>query len=203
MVAGLEHFLSSAGYAAIFLLTVAQCCGFPVSSEVVLPFTGVLVALGTLSLPLAIIVALVGELVGAMISYGLGIWVGREALLRWGARFHLRESHLQAAERFYQRRGVVAVAVGRITPVIRSYTSYPAGFAEMPLIKFIPATLVGAVVWDTALIVAGMELGKHFSLIGKVIKPIEYIAAFAIIVLILYGLWRYINRPATQLQERD
>ncbi|MHB1576976.1 MAG: DedA family protein [Candidatus Dormibacteria bacterium] len=201
MIHSLESFLTTAGYLALFLLTVAQCCGFPVSSEVVLPFAGVLVATGTLSLPLVILVALLAELVGALIAYGIAAWVGRQAVVGFGQRFRLKESHFEAAERFYERRGVVAVAVGRVLPVLRSYTSYPAGFARMPLVKFIPATLVGALVWDASLSIAGMELGKNFNRIGSVIKPVEYLVLALLVVALLYGAWRYVKRPVATAKE--
>lgn len=203
MIQGLEHFLTTAGYLALFLLTVAQCCGFPVSSEVVLPFAGVLTVTGTLSLPVVILVALAAELVGALIAYGVAAWVGRTAVVGFGKRFRLKESHFEAAERFYERRGVVAVAVGRVVPVIRSYTSFPAGFARMPLLPFILATLIGAAVWDTSLTVAGMELGRHYSEIGKVLKPIEYVVAVVVLAAIAYGVWRYINRPVARKVETE
>lgn len=203
MIQGLEHFLSVAGYFAVFILTVAQCCGFPVSSEVVLPFTGVLVATSTLALIPAIGMALAGELVGALIAYWVAAWVGRQALVGFGQRFRLRESHFEVAERFYERRGMAAVALGRVLPVVRSYTSFPAGFARMPMVKFIPATLAGALVWDVALIITGMELGRHFSEIGKVIKPLEYVLAALVVLALLYGVYRYINRPVRAAEERD
>lgn len=197
MVHSLEHLLSTFGYLALFLMTVAQCTGVPVSSEVVIPFAGLLVANGTLSLPLVIVVAVLGELVGAMIAYAIGAWVGRPAVLAFGRRFHFRESHLVAAERWIDKRGVVAVAVGRCVPVIRSYTSFPAGFAHMPLARFLPATLVGALVWDTALAVTGMELGKHFSEIATVLKPLEYIAAVVLALAVVYGIYRWNSRDTT------
>src|ERR1039458_2795198 len=105
MIQGLEHFLSTAGYLALFLLTVAQCCGFPISSEVVLPFAGVLTVTGTLNLPVVIAVALLGELVGALIAYGVAAWVGRAALLGFGSRFKLKESHFEAARSEERRVG--------------------------------------------------------------------------------------------------
>ena len=194
MVHSLEQFLTSFGYLALFLLPVAQCTGIPVSSEVVIPFAGLLVANGTLSLPLVILVTLVGELVGALIAYAIGAWVGRPAVLAAGRRFHFRESHLEAAERWIERRGVLAVAVGRCVPIIRSYTSFPAGFGHMPLTRFIPATLVGALVWDSALAVAGMELGKHLSDISTVLQPLGYIAVVLLALAFVYGVYRWNNR---------
>ncbi|MHB1522509.1 MAG: DedA family protein [Candidatus Dormibacteria bacterium] len=203
VIQGLEHFLTVAGYLALFLLTVAQCCGFPVSSEVVLPFAGVLVSTGTLALVPAVVVALAAELVGGLIAYGVAAAVGRAALVGFGQRFKLKESHFEAAERFYERRGVAAVAVGRVLPVVRSYTAFPAGFARMPLRLFIPATLAGALVWDVGLIVAGMELGKHFSVIGKVIKPLEYAILAVVVLAIVYVVYRYINRPVQKAADRE
>jgi membrane protein DedA with SNARE-associated domain len=198
LVHSLEQFLTSFGYLALFLLTVAQCTGIPVSSEVVLPFAGLLVANGTLSLPLVILVAVIGELVGASIAYAIGAWVGRPAVLAFGRRFHFRESHLEAAERWIEKRGVVAVAVGRCVPIIRSYTSFPAGFAHMRLTLFLPATLIGALVWDTALVLAGMELGKHFSSISKVLQPLGYVALLLLALALVYGVYRWNNRSTTE-----
>jgi membrane protein DedA with SNARE-associated domain len=194
LVHTLEQLLTSFGYLGLFLLTVAQCTGIPVSSEVVLPFAGLLVANGTLSLPLVILVAVLAELVGAVIAYAIGAWVGRPAVLGFGRRFHFRESHLDAAERWIERRGVVAVAVGRCVPILRSYTSFPAGFAHMRLVHFLPATLVGALVWDTALVLAGMELGKHFSAIATVLQPLGYVALVLLALVLVYGVYRWNNR---------
>ncbi|HVB53390.1 MAG TPA: DedA family protein [Candidatus Acidoferrales bacterium] len=194
MVHSLEHLLTTFGYLGLFFLTVAQCTGIPVSSEVVLPFAGLLVANGTLSLPLVIVVAVLGELVGALIAYAIGAWVGRPAVLAAGRRFRFRESHLEAAERWIERRGVVAVAVGRCVPIIRSYTSFPAGFGHMPLSRFLPATLVGALVWDSVLVVAGMELGKHLSEISKILQPVGYIAVLLLALVLVYGVYRWNNR---------
>jgi len=194
LVHSLEQFLSSFGYLALFILTVAQCTGIPVSSEVVIPFAGLLVAGGTLSLPLVILVTVLGELVGAVIAYTIGFFVGRPAVLALGRYFHFQERHLVVAERWLERRGVVAVAVGRCVPVIRSYTSFPAGFAHMRLSRFLPATLVGAVVWDSALAVAGMELGKHFSRISTVLKPVEYVGVIVVALAFVYGVYRWNNR---------
>jgi membrane protein DedA with SNARE-associated domain len=194
LVHSLEQFLTSFGYLALFLLTVAQCTGIPISSEIVLPFAGLLVANGTLSLPVVILVAVVAELVGASIAYAIGAWVGRPAVLTFGRRFHFRESHLEAAERWIAKRGVVAVAVGRCVPIIRSYTSFPAGFAHMRLPLFFPATLVGALVWDSALVLAGMELGRHFSAISGVLQPLGYVALLLLALALVYGVYRWNNR---------
>lgn len=198
MVHSLEQLLTSFGYVALFLLTVAQCTGIPVSSEVVIPFAGLLVANGTLSLPLVILVTVLGELVGALIAYAIGDWVGRPAVLAFGRRFHFREDHLEAAERWIARRGAVAVAVGRCVPIIRSYTSFPAGFAGMPLSRFLPATLVGALVWDSTLAVAGMELGKHYADISKVLKPLGYAAVVLLALALVYGIYHWNNRGTTR-----
>ncbi len=198
MVHSLEHFLTTFGYLALFVLTVAQCTGIPISSEVVIPFAGLLSANGTLSLPLVILVTVAGELVGALIAYAIGALVGRPAVLALGRRFHFRESHLVAAERWIDNRGVVAVAVGRCIPIIRGYTSFPAGWARMPLIRFLPATLIGAVVWDATLAVAGMELGKHLNLISTVLQPLGYVAVVLLALALVYAVYRWNNRePST------
>lgn len=186
--------LGTYGYAALFLVTVAQCTGLPISSEIVIPFAGVLAADGTLSLSLVILVTVLGELVGALIAYAVGVWVGRPALLTVGAHLRFRERHLHAAERWIERRGVAAIAIGRCIPVVRGYTSFAAGFTRMPISAFLLATLLGAVVWDTALALAGFELGRHSSQALQVLQPIGYVALGLLALVATYAVYRWTKR---------
>src|SRR5579863_4998174 len=94
-------FVASAGYGAIFVLSVAQSCCVPTSSELTLGFAGVLAAEGKLNLPAVIAVGVAGELVGAVIAWGLGRSGGRALIDRYGKYVLVTHEDLDRAVRWY------------------------------------------------------------------------------------------------------
>ena len=79
---------------------------------------------------------------------------------RW---FHLTPSRLDAAERWFDRYGDLAVLIGRVTPLIRSFISIPAGVFSVPLVRYLSLTLVGSAIWSFAFAGAGWGLGSGYS----------------------------------------
>jgi membrane-associated protein len=67
----------------------------------------------------------------------------------------LNERHLRRAEAFYERFGWFAVVAARWVPWVRTFTPILAGTARMPYARFLPANVVGAVVWGPSLLVLG------------------------------------------------
>src|ERR1700733_813979 len=122
-------FVASSGYAAIFVLSVLQSCCVPTSSELTMGFAGVLAAEGQLSLPGAILVAAVGELVGAYIAWFVGRFAGRGVVDRYGKYVLLTHHDLDRAEGWYDRHGGWGVFGGRLIPVVRNFVALPAGVA--------------------------------------------------------------------------
>src|SRR5580658_3280371 len=96
-------FVASAGYGAIFVLSVLQACCVPTSSELTLGFAGVLAAEGKLSLPAVIAVGAAGELVGALIAWAIGRSGGRAFVDRYGKYILVTHHDLDRAEAWYQR----------------------------------------------------------------------------------------------------
>ena len=67
------------------------------------------------------------------IGWGIGVYGGRPLLERHGRWLHLSPEKLDRAERWFERRGDWAVFLGRLTPVVRSFISIPAGVFRSPL----------------------------------------------------------------------
>jgi membrane protein DedA with SNARE-associated domain len=53
----------------------------------------------------------------------------------------------------------MAVLIGRLLPVIRSFIAFPAGIARMPLGRFHLYTFIGSWPWCFGLAWVGMKLG--------------------------------------------
>jgi membrane protein DedA with SNARE-associated domain len=207
------NFIDSGGLYAVLFLMLIESCGVPFPSEVIMPFAGWMAASGHLTFAAAVVAGAVGNLVGSLIAYALAAWLGEPVLLGPGKYIGIRKSHVEHADRWFQKYGLAAVFFGRMLPVIRTYISFPAGLARVKVVplaavffgrmlpvirtyisfpaglarvKVVPfsvLTFVGALPWCAALAVAGYELGGNWE---KVSGPIEKIA---ILIAVLVAIW--------------
>jgi len=125
-----------------------------------------------------------GYLVGALIGWGIGRYGGRPLLEHHGRWFHLSPARLDRAEAWFERWGNLAVFVGRITPVVRSFVSIAAGIFEMRLLPYTLLSLAGSAVWAFAFAGAGYGLGTGYRGFDHSFRYAEY----AVVVLIVVGL---------------
>ena len=187
MTAAVSNFIASYGLLAVFVLMVGESCGFPFPSEVIMPTAGLLAASGHMSLVLAIVAGAVANLVGSLIAYGVAARFGEPLLLGPGRYIGIRRHHLEIADGWFRRWGLLAVLVGRVLPVIRTYISFPAGLARIDLLRFSILTFVGALPWCAALGIVGYVLGRNYD---RISGPLEKGAiAIALLVVIAVVAW--------------
>src|SRR5437868_15499458 len=141
---------------------VGESCGFPFPSEVIMPTAGVLAAAGHMNLVAAIIAGGLASLVGSLIAYVLAARFGEPLLLGPGRYVGIRRHHVEMADGWFRRWGLLAVFIGRVLPVIRTYISFPAGLARIDLAKFSALTLIRALPWCAALALVGYLLGRNY-----------------------------------------
>lgn len=186
------------GLVAVVVLMAVESCGIPFPSEVIMPLAGALAAgaLGGSRLTLggAIVAGAVGNLIGSMVAYALAARFGAPLLLGPGRWVGISRHHVDLATRWFRRHGLLAVLIGRVLPVVRTYISFPAGLARVPLGRFAVLTLVGALPWCAALAAAGYAVGANYE---RVSRPIEgaALAIAAVVVLALAG-WLVRGRRA-------
>ena len=131
-----------------------------------------------------------GYLVGALIGWGIGRYGGRPLLEQRGKWFHLSPAKLDRAEAWFTRWGNVGVLVGRITPVVRSFVSIPAGVFEMKLVPYTIYTAIGSAIWSFAIAGAGYGLGSKYDSFDKDFKYIEYAVVVAVVAFAAYLIYR-------------
>jgi membrane protein DedA with SNARE-associated domain len=185
------HFLLSWGYVAIFVLTVAEAACIPIPSELTLGLGGALASGQVLSthdhslgLAWVIVVGVAGELVGSSIAYVVGRTGGRALVDRFGKYVLLSHKDLDRAEAWFSRRGPSAVLVGRVVPVVRTFISFPAGVAEMPIVPFAVFTFIGVTVWVGVLAGIGYSLGSSYHSMVHAFSDASYVFA----VLAVFGI---------------
>ncbi|HLI45261.1 MAG TPA: DedA family protein [Acidimicrobiales bacterium] len=196
--------VSSFGYVAIFLLSVAQSCCVPTSSELTLGFAGALAATGHLNLAGAILTGAAGEVVGAYVAWMIGRTAGRAVVQRYGKYVLLSERDLDRAEAWYRRHPRSGVFTGRLVPLIRNFVALPAGVAEVPLVRFGLLTAAGSLIWDGAMAGIGYGLGSRWHAIAHGFSDAGYVlAALAVVAVAVLLVHRWRSYGAESARRAD
>ena len=132
-----------------------------------------------------------GYLVGALAGWAIGYYGGRPLLDRHGRWFHLSPESLDRAERWFDRWGNVGVLLGRLTPIVRSFVSIPAGAFEMPLGPYTVLTLIGSAIWAFAIAGVGYGLGSSYHRFDHGFKYAEYAVVAGVVLAAAYLLYRW------------
>jgi membrane protein DedA with SNARE-associated domain len=179
-------FISTTGYVGIFLLMILESALIPIPSEIIMPFSGFLVTSGKFH-PIAVILAgSLGNLVGSILTYYIGIKFGRAFIIKYGKYIFFKENHLEFTDKLFKKYGDRISFVGRLLPLIRTYVSLPAGIGKTNLAKFVFYTFAGSVIWSTMLTYAGIQLGNNWENIDKYSIYLDIAAVFAIVVFIVW-----------------
>ena len=192
--------ISNSGYAGIFFLMVGESALIPIPSEVIMPFSGYLVSTGKFNVIWVIIAGSIGNLAGSLIAYFIGVYLGRGFVIKYGKYVLLKKSHLEIAESYFKKYGDRATFISRLLPAIRTYVSLPAGVAKMNLKKFAAYTLIGSIIWNSALTYIGITLGEEWSSIRKYSSYFDLIVVTAIIVGII---WYWKSRKKSNNSSND
>ena len=123
-----------------------------------------------------------GYLVGALVGWALGRWGGRTLVERHGRWLHLNADNFARAERWFARHGRAAVFLGRLTPVVRSFISVPAGAFETPLGMYTVLTLAGSAIWCFGFAAAGWALGSNYHTLDHAFTVLEVVLVAAIVL---------------------
>jgi membrane protein DedA with SNARE-associated domain len=196
------------GLYAVFLLMLVDAV-FPTASEPVMVFGGALAA-GAFAqdvtlfgyalepgFPAYLAIALAGTIgytLGAMGGWAIGDYGGRPYLERHGKWLHLNAEKLDKAEAWFDRWGDWAVFLGRLTPVVRSFISVPAGLFRAPFWRYTVLTLIGSALWCFALAGVGWALGSQWEEFHHAFRYVDYAVAAGVLAVAAWLVWRFAKR---------
>jgi len=178
-------------YFGIFILCAAESACIPIPSEIIMPFSGFLIAQGSFNFIIVIIAATVGELMGGNIAYFIGKNGGRKLIERYGKYILISHHDLNIADRWFSKYGEKMVFLGRLLPIIRTYISFPAGVAKMRYSRFAIFTILGTLPWVIILTLAGIKLGNNWQIIRLYFHKFDILILALIIVGVLWYIWRH------------
>lgn len=188
--------ISAGGYWGIALLMAIESACIPLPSEIIMPFAGYLVSTGRFDLYLAATAGAIGCNLGSIVAYEIGKRGGRPMAERWGRFVLIGPGELDAADRFFARWGSMAVLIGRLLPVIRSFIAFPAGVARMKLVPFHVYTFVGSWPWCFGLAWVGMKLGDKWDSDPRVkaaFHSADLLIGVVLIALVGFYIWHRVR----------
>ncbi len=184
-------------YASITALMTIESSFIPFPSEVVIP-PAVYVAASPesalcvtgnylLDVLLIVLFGTMGAMLGAIINYGLAVWLGRLIIYKFadsrlGHLCLLSSEKVQKAEAYFNEHGKVSTFVGRLIPGIRQLISIPAGLAKMHFGQFLLYTFLGAFIWNSILALLGYVAHGQADLIN------QYSHELSVAILVLLGV---------------
>jgi membrane protein DedA with SNARE-associated domain len=209
--------VASHGAYAVFVLMMVDAV-FPAASELVMLYAGAVAAgvfssahdvslfgakvgFGAGAFVVLALAGTFGYLAGAVVGWWVGLRGGRPLLERHGRWFHLGPERLERAERWFDRFGNVGVLVGRVTPLVRSFVSIPAGVFGMRLVPYSLLTLAGSAIWAFAIAGAGYGLGSSYERFNHDFRYVEYAVLAGVLALAAYLVYRLTN--AAKVTRRD
>ena len=181
------------GYTGIFVLMLAESCGILMPSEVIMPFSGFLVADGRMNLWVVGFLGAFGNLIGSLLAYWIGYVGGRPLIEKYGKYIVITKHDLNIADKWFTKHGELTVFFGRLLPVVRTFISFPAGISKMNLWKFSLYTFIGALPWCILFTYLGVKMGSNWEAIRASLHNFDMSIGVLIVVCVGLYIWRHIK----------
>jgi membrane protein DedA with SNARE-associated domain len=206
------------GVYAVFALMLIDAV-FPAFSELVMLYAGALasgafagdhpvlfgtqLSFGVTTLIVLALAGTFGYLAGAVIGWLIGFHGGRPFVARYGRWLHLSEERLAAADGWFDRYGSAFVLIGRITPVLRSFVSIPAGLFRIPFGRYLVLSLIGSAIWAFAFAGAGYGLGTGYERLHRDFRWVEYAVVVVAVAIVALAAFAGVRRRGAVAGEGD
>jgi membrane protein DedA with SNARE-associated domain len=202
-------FIGNHGIYAVFGLMLIDAV-FPAASELVMVYGGALAVgaipggqivlfghpvhsdfWGFVAVSLA---GTLGYLIGSIIGWGIGAYGGRPLIEGRGRWLHLTPENFARAEAWFDRRGDSAVFIGRLTPVVRSFISIPAGVFRSPFGRYTLLTLAGSAIWCFVFAGIGWGVGTSYRRVHEEFRWVDYAVIAAVVFVAAWLVFRHFSK---------
>lgn len=186
--------IGAGGYFGVALLMAIESAAIPLPSEIIMPFAGFLVAQGKFTLFGIALAGAVGSMFGSLILYAVGYYGGRALIEKYGRYILISHRDLERSDRFFARFGNYANFFGRLTPIVRTYISFPAGVSRIDIKSFAFFSFLGSFFWSLLLGFIGLKLGENWAEIRGVLHSIDIFIVAILAILVVWYVRRHLKR---------
>ncbi len=183
--------ISKFGYTGILLTMAIESACIPLPSEIIMPFSGYLVTTGQFTMLGVTLAGAVGNVIGSIVAYYVGIWGGRPFVERYGPYFLVSHHDLDIADRWFQKYGEAAVFFSRMLPVVRTFISLPAGIARMNFPRFVLFTFLGALPWCYLLAYIGLKMGERWEELREYFHRFDIVIGLVLAATVVLFVWSH------------
>ncbi|MBR6012160.1 MAG: DedA family protein [Selenomonadaceae bacterium] len=182
------NFIDVYGYFAVAVLMAMENACIPIPSELILGFSGYLIFADRMTFTGAMIAGMVGGMAGSIFAYVVGSRGGRNFVDKYGKYFLIKKSHVDLAQKWFDKYGIRAVFFSRMLPVVRTFISLPAGFARVNFKAFLFYTFMGSLPWTALILFAGMKFGEGWKYLLEIGHTASMIFV-AVCVIVVAGIY--------------
>lgn len=176
-------------WAMFFLILIEYAC-FPVSSEIVLPFSGAVASMQGISFLVIIPVSVLAGILGTSFCYFVGRYGGLPVINRLKCKFPKSSKGLDSSFEKFSRYGSFAVCFARVIPICRTYIAFIAGAVKQPFFTFVGSSLIGITIWNILLIGLGYTLRENWRAVGQYYAEYKTFITPVLVILILLVLFK-------------
>lgn len=185
--------LEAGGYVVFFILTFFDSTVLPLPNETFMPFVGALIQQGTFNWTIVLVLSTLGAIGGSLTSYTIGYYGAEPFVRRYGKYLRISMNDIEKTHRFFERYGERTVLICRFVPVVRQFSSLPAGAAKMHIGKFCLYTGLGSLAWNTLILYAGYGVGKYHTVLAIFLPYIEKLLLGVVVGVLIHWLYKKIN----------
>jgi len=164
--------------------------GLIAPGETVMLVGGLIAGQGRVEVLVLIGLAWACAVAGDVTSLYLGRRLGRQFLVRHGAKGSITPERLETVERFFDRHGGKAILVGRFIGLVRAIAPFLAGSSGLSLRRFLPYDVIGAGLWVSTFILLGYFFWQSFATLLNYAKT-GALALGTTITVVVGAVWLY------------
>lgn len=186
--------INSFGYFGMFLGMVLEAVIIIIPSELILATGGILASQGIFNFWASFFVGLLGSIFCAIVIYFMGYIGGEPFIRKYGKYFFMKEEDISKSDSWYTKYGLIAAAVGRNIPIIRTLISLPIGIARLSFTKFLVYTTLGSIPWTFVFVYFGYSLGNNWTVLKTFMDRLKVPIILLLIVYIVSKIIKKIKK---------
>ncbi len=182
------------GYFGMFLGMVLEAVIIIIPSELILATGGILAGRGIFNFWMSFFIGLLGSIFCAVVIYAMGYFGGYAFVNKYGKYFFMKEEDIQKSNTWFDKYGLIAAAVGRNIPIIRTLISLPVGIARLSFKKFLVYTTLGSIPWTFVFVYFGYSLGNNWTVLSDITSKLKIPIRILLIILIISIVYKKIKK---------
>lgn len=182
------------GYFGMFLGMVLEAVIIIIPSELILATGGILAGRGIFNFWMSFFIGLLGSIFCAVVIYAMGYFGGYAFVNKYGKYFFMKEEDIRKSNTWFDKYGLIAAAVGRNIPIIRTLISLPVGIARLSFKKFLVYTTLGSIPWTFVFVYFGYSLGNNWTVLTDITSKLKIPIRILLIILIISIVYKKIKK---------